>query len=212
MFLTGDIHSAWACDLPFDAGTYPVGDTVGAEFVCTSVTSNNLKDITGSPPRTTSLAVEEAIKANNRHVKYLNFDDHGFSVLDITPKRAQMDYFVISDRADRDATISARASWVDPVRHADGSRLVDRAGRGWPMTATAAARQPAYLRSRPAPPGCVVLLERAAPALAATGPQAGLRAGRRRLPARRDHAGPDPDPGGAARRRAATTRGPGRCR
>ena len=23
VFLTGDIHSAWACDLPLDAGTYP---------------------------------------------------------------------------------------------------------------------------------------------------------------------------------------------
>ena len=67
------------------------------------MTSNNLKDITGTPPRTTSVAVEQAIIANNRHIKYLNFDDHGFSVLDLTPKRAQMDWFVISDRADRDA-------------------------------------------------------------------------------------------------------------
>ena len=34
-------------------------------------------------------------------MKYLNFDDHGFSVLDITPERVQMDWFVIGDRADR---------------------------------------------------------------------------------------------------------------
>ena len=82
------------------------------EFVCTSVTSNNLKDITGTPPRTTSVAVEQAIIANNRHIKYLNFDDHGFSVLDLTPKRAQMDWFVISDRADRDATITWTTSFA----------------------------------------------------------------------------------------------------
>ena len=50
------------------------GDSAGVEFVCSSVTSNNLKDITGTPPRTTSVAVEEAIIANNRHIKYLNFD------------------------------------------------------------------------------------------------------------------------------------------
>ena len=112
LFVTGDIHSGWACELPYDASTYPVGDSAGVEFVCSSVTSNNLKDITGSPSRTTSVAVEEGIKANNRHVKYLNFDDHGFSVLDLTPKRAQMDWFVISDRADRDATIRHEASWV----------------------------------------------------------------------------------------------------
>ena len=112
LFVTGDIHSGWACELPYDASTYPVGDTAGVEFVCSSVTSNNLKDITGSPPRTTSVAVEEGIKANNRHVKYLNFDDHGFSVLDLTPERAQMDWFVISDRADRNATIRHETSWV----------------------------------------------------------------------------------------------------
>ncbi|RYE77278.1 MAG: alkaline phosphatase, partial [Myxococcales bacterium] len=113
VFLTGDIHSAWACDLPLDAGLYPVtSDSVGTEFVCTSVTSNNLKDITGTPSRSTSIAVEEAIKVANRHIKYLNFDDHGYSVLDLTAARAQMDYYVISDRADRKATSRWTQSWA----------------------------------------------------------------------------------------------------
>ncbi|MGH3371684.1 MAG: alkaline phosphatase D family protein, partial [Nocardioidaceae bacterium] len=114
VFLTGDIHSGWACDLPLDAGTYPTesGRSVATEFVCTSITSDNLDDITGSPRRTSSLAVEAAIQANNRHVKYLNFDDHGFSVLDVTAARTQMDYFVISDRTDPDATASWTASWA----------------------------------------------------------------------------------------------------
>ena len=78
-----------------------VGDTPASSWCARSVTSNNLKDITGTPARTSSIAVETTIKANNRHVKYLNFDDHGFSVLDITPARVQMDWFVIGDRADR---------------------------------------------------------------------------------------------------------------
>ncbi|HSE71831.1 MAG TPA: alkaline phosphatase D family protein [Nocardioidaceae bacterium] len=115
VFLTGDIHSAWACDLPVDAGTYPLGDTVGTEFVCTSVTSNNLDDITGSPPRTSSLTVEASIQANNRHVRYLNFDDHGFSVLDVTPARTQMDYYVV-DRARPDAEATWTASWATTSR------------------------------------------------------------------------------------------------
>ena len=54
--MTGDIHSGWACELPYDPATYPLGDSAGVEFVCSSVTSNNLKDITGAPPRTASLA------------------------------------------------------------------------------------------------------------------------------------------------------------
>jgi alkaline phosphatase D len=112
VFLTGDIHSGWACDLPLDAGTYPASASVATEFVGTSVTSNNLKDITGSPARTTSLAVEAAIQAANRHVKYLNFDDHGYSVLDVTSRRTQMDYYVIGDRADRSTGATWTASWA----------------------------------------------------------------------------------------------------
>jgi len=112
VFLTGDIHSAWACDLPTDPATYPAVDTsVAVEFVCTSITSNNLKDITGSPARTTSIPIEEGIKSTNRHVKYLNFDDHGFSILDITSARTQMDYFIIGDRADKDTGLTWTASW-----------------------------------------------------------------------------------------------------
>ncbi|RYC05948.1 alkaline phosphatase [Nocardioides zhouii] len=112
VFLTGDIHSGWACDLPYDAATYPLGDSAGVELVCTSVTSNNLKDITGTPARTSSLAVEAVIQTNNRHIKYLNFDDHGYSVLDVTPERVQMDWYVIGDRADRNAGSSWSTSWA----------------------------------------------------------------------------------------------------
>ena len=112
VFLTGDIHSGWACDLPYDASTYPLGDSAGVELVCTSVTSNNLKDITGTPRRTTSLGVEAIIQTNNRHVRYLNFDDHGYSVLDITAERVQMDWYVIAERADRSTGSSWTASWA----------------------------------------------------------------------------------------------------
>jgi alkaline phosphatase D len=100
--------------VPLDAGTYPLerGRSVATEFVCTSVTSDNLNDITGTAPARSSIPVEAAIQANNRHVKYLNFDDHGYSVLDVTAARTQMDYYVISERTDPDATVSWAASWA----------------------------------------------------------------------------------------------------
>ena len=112
VFLTGDIHSAWASDLPQDAGTYPLSPSVATELVCSSVTSNNLDDILGTPERTTSLAVEAAVQGANRHVRYLDFDRHGFSVLDVTPARVQMDWYAISDRADPHATAAHTASWA----------------------------------------------------------------------------------------------------
>ena len=112
VFLTGDIHSAWASDVPHDPAAYPLtGDSAAVEFVCTSVTSNNLKDITGTPARTSSILVEEGIKANNQHIKYINFDDHGYSVLDITPARAQMDWYVVGDRANPAAGVSWTMSY-----------------------------------------------------------------------------------------------------
>ncbi|QZY30741.1 alkaline phosphatase D family protein [Nocardioides coralli] len=111
VFLTGDIHSGWASDLPLDPGAYPLGGTAGVEFVCTSVTSDNIDDITGAPPRTATRAIEAGLMANNRHIKYVNFDDHGYSVLDVTPERAQMDYFVVEDKTDPDTGVHHDASW-----------------------------------------------------------------------------------------------------
>ncbi len=126
VFITGDIHSGWASELPYDVGAYPVVDgSAGVEFVCTSVTSNNLKDILGTPPRTASRVVEELILANNRHIKYLNFDDHGFSVLDLSPRRAQMDWFVIGDRGDRRTSIRHTASF----QTRSGTGRVERVAR-----------------------------------------------------------------------------------
>ena len=112
VFLTGDIHSGWACEIPVDKGLYPLGGSIATELVTTSVTSNNLDDIIGSPSRSASIVVETAFKVLNRYIKYVNFDDHGYSVLDVTPARIQMDYFVISDRRDPQATSKRTTSYV----------------------------------------------------------------------------------------------------
>ncbi len=169
MFLTGDIHSAWACELPVDPGTYPLSRTVGVELVATSVTSNNLDDLTGSPPRTASLAVEDAIRASNRHVKHLDFDSHGHSVLTITPQEAQMDWYVTSDRTDQAATSTWSTGWKVAV----GSNTAHRGdGRG-PMTPTTgmphggATSRRTFLRTAGALGGAVVLSAAAGAPLAA---------------------------------------------
>jgi len=103
VFLTGDIHSTWAADLPAVAG----GPSVATEFVCTSVTSDNLNEIIGLPPRSqVSLGFEAAIKALSPDVRLLEFDAHGASVVDVTPQRVQCDWFYVSDRADPGASIA----------------------------------------------------------------------------------------------------------
>ena len=107
VFLTGDVHTAWANDVPG-----PGGGMVATELVCSSITSNNVDDFMGARPRTVSLALEAAIQDENPHVRFVNLDDHGHSVLDVTPARIQMDWYAVDDRRDRRSGSRRLASWA----------------------------------------------------------------------------------------------------
>jgi alkaline phosphatase D len=94
--LTGDVHSSWAIDLtdtPFDVSTYnpATGEgAIGVEFVCTSVTSSG-PAIVGPE----LAAIEAGTRADNPHVKWTNFSERGYMVLDVTPERAQADWWLV---------------------------------------------------------------------------------------------------------------------
>ncbi|MFE6911688.1 alkaline phosphatase D family protein [Streptomyces erythrochromogenes] len=122
VFLTGDIHMAWANEVPVNMATYPGSGTAATEFVVTSVTSDNLDDILHVLPDTVSLVAETAIKAANWHTKWLDMDAHGYGVLDVTPERSQMDYYVISDKRRPDAT----SAWSRSYRTLNGTQKVER--------------------------------------------------------------------------------------
>ncbi|MEU8589845.1 alkaline phosphatase D family protein [Streptomyces sp. NPDC048664] len=122
VFLTGDIHMSWANDVPYDAGTYPVSASAATEFVITSMTSDNLDDIVKVPEGMVSVVASPLIQAANRHVHWVDTDRHGYGVLDITAERAQMDYYVLSDRTRVDAT----SSWERSYRTRSGTQKVER--------------------------------------------------------------------------------------
>jgi alkaline phosphatase D len=86
--LTGDIHTSWAMDLPFNDQYEPRdgSKSVGVEFVCTSVTSDNLEFAV--PPW--------IIQTFNDHVRYVNVTRHGYQILDLTPDRVQADYWFVN--------------------------------------------------------------------------------------------------------------------
>ncbi|MFJ8901439.1 alkaline phosphatase D family protein [Streptomyces sp. NPDC102370] len=123
VFLTGDIHMAWANDVPVNAGTYPLSASAATEFVVTSVTSDNLDDIVDAPEGTVSAVAAPLIRAANRHVHWVDTDRHGYGVLDLTAERAQMDYYVLSDRTEADSG----ARWVRSYRTRSGTQKVERA-------------------------------------------------------------------------------------
>ncbi|MGA5649767.1 alkaline phosphatase D family protein [Streptomyces seoulensis] len=122
VFLTGDIHMAWANDVPYDAGTYPLSASAATEFVVTSLTSDNLDDIVKVPQGTVSAVAAPVIQAANRHVHWVDTDRHGYGVLDITAERAQMDFYVTSDRTNPQAT----SAWARSYRTRSGTQKVER--------------------------------------------------------------------------------------
>lgn len=96
---------------------------MATEFVVTSVTSDNVDDFLHVAPHTISLAGVAALKAANRHVKWLDMDSHGYGVLDVNAERTQMDYFGISDKTDPQATSALLRSY----RTRSGTQQMERA-------------------------------------------------------------------------------------
>lgn len=110
LFLTGDIHTSWAVELKLDPDD-PTQAPIAAEFVGPSITSANLDEIVGSPPRTTSVAAEVALKANNLHVRYVELDSHGYAVITVTPEAIRGDWYFV-DKTDPAAGEELATSWL----------------------------------------------------------------------------------------------------
>jgi alkaline phosphatase D len=91
IFLTGDIHSSWAAELPlFTGGAVTAGyQSLAVEFVCPSITSDGFKELLGSALVAQLLPV---LKSLNPHVKYVNGINHGACVVQVTPDQVQTDY------------------------------------------------------------------------------------------------------------------------
>ena len=115
VFLTGDIHTSWANEVPYDAADYPGAGTAAVEFVTPSVTSNNIDDMVGLPEGNgLSLAAQGALTSANRHVRWVDLDRHGFSVLEFTTDYAHTDYWAVISREDPNSGAYPLASWRTP--------------------------------------------------------------------------------------------------
>ncbi|WP_328398302.1 alkaline phosphatase D family protein [Nocardia sp. NBC_00416] len=114
VFLTGDIHSSWAADIPLEAARYPAGPTTGAEFVVPSVTSAGIGDLLPGPPRTASVALAEATRALNPHIRYAELDSHGYGVVDIDTDRVRMEWYYVTEVTDPGTGIHLGATWALP--------------------------------------------------------------------------------------------------
>ncbi len=131
--LTGDIHSAWANDLPTGAYIPSTGaGSVGVEFVCTSITSTN--SVVNVPIN--------IINGANPHIKYVNLADHGYSILDLNQARAQNDYWYVTNVANPN---QYGDSWEESWYCADTTaHLQEAADTSHPSLAVQAVQPPKF--------------------------------------------------------------------
>ncbi len=174
--LTGDIHSSWVTEIPTSG--YVAGKTdyesAGVEFVTPSVTSDGfyeqvlpavLKKIPTANPElgvsVTKSIINDAQKINP-WVRYLDGIAHGFTVIDVTPKRVQADFFhtpnpttaLPDPRTDPTVVPVYTTSWqtlngskkVTPVPAAVGARSDSPAGTPMPPAKPNVALQAAQAK------------------------------------------------------------------
>lgn len=106
VFLTGDIHSAWALDVVDDPNNplvyNPVtGDgSLAVEFIVDSVTSSFPVD-----------DGDAAFQQQNLHVKYIETDRRGYLLLDVTPQRVQGEWWYVDTVAQPSTAEAFGAAW-----------------------------------------------------------------------------------------------------
>jgi alkaline phosphatase D len=109
--LSGDVHVGLAAELAEDPSQPPVA----VEFVNTSLTSQNLDDKMGWGPRTESLPIESALLAGMSHLRYIDLDSHGYSIVDVDRERLRFEWWTVEGLDTRSTGETLSASMA--VRH-----------------------------------------------------------------------------------------------
>ena len=96
VFLSGDVHTAWALELkrrPGDSDEAPAA----VELVTASITTENLDDELGAEPGTRSLEIERQVIEQNPHVRWVNLDAHGYVLVDVTRERVRAEWWFVPE-------------------------------------------------------------------------------------------------------------------
>jgi alkaline phosphatase D len=104
VFLSGDLHSSWAGDLPDTDSTYVASTgagSVGTEFIGGSITSESGYSIGVT-----------VITLSNPWFKYVDLTLHGYLLFDVNKTRAQGDFIHVNTVASKAYTTSNDAQWM----------------------------------------------------------------------------------------------------
>jgi alkaline phosphatase D len=191
--LSGDVHVGLAAEL----AETPSEPPVAVEFVNTSLTSQNLDDKMGWAIRTESLAIEEALLAGMPHIRYVDLDSHGYSIVELDPEELRFEWWTVGALDTRSPGHQLSASLA--VRHGE-PRLISKGEPAGGATSAPkrGAAKPAKA-SKGATPGKPATPSKSATKRTAKDPAAPKSAAK---PAVKDPAAPKP---AAKRRRAPKT-------
>lgn len=121
VILSGDVHSSWCADVteePLNVASYdPVqGGSAAVEFTAPSITS---------PAAAALNDVQEGQQlfiANNPHIRYIDFDNKGYVLLNLDPTGAQGEYWYVDSFTDPD---NPAESFATAYRTGDGDNHLD---------------------------------------------------------------------------------------
>jgi alkaline phosphatase D len=135
VILTGDIHTAWANDIPYQNynGTTGAG-SMGVEFVTTSVTSPGADFISNL-----SSFGNSVIKSQNPHMKFIDLTRRGYLILDLNHQRVQGDFYFVN-RVDQ---VSSQETFAEGWYCNDGTRRLQKANSASVRPGTLPIKAPA---------------------------------------------------------------------
>ncbi|MBY0796616.1 alkaline phosphatase D family protein [Corynebacterium parakroppenstedtii] len=106
VFLTGDIHSSWANDIPRDIQKYRSGaskDVVATEFVTPSITANGLFDTVAKSraldqaARQVSTTAADVLQKTNAWFKWIDFIHHGYMAVSVSPDAVSCEWLHVDN-------------------------------------------------------------------------------------------------------------------
>lgn len=117
VFLTGDIHIGWVTEVTLDWGDAPADEPVAAELVCPGISSENFNErigdltgVGGPLPHGTTAAAGPATLAMNRHVRYVDFDSNGWTLVEVSSDRVRATQKVLANPLGTDPRVNPAAN------------------------------------------------------------------------------------------------------
>lgn len=92
--LSGDVHVGLAIELKRDAFDH-TEEPIAVEFVTCSLTSQNLDDKMGWATRTKSIPIEQEVMKAFPHIRWCDFDSHGYIIIDVKPEQVTAQWWAV---------------------------------------------------------------------------------------------------------------------